>query len=481
MTLILITHKTKTAQQILAEQVQKNHEWIEKARRLKHGTQTGRMDFETGGTKPPTGRGRHDVSTEFRDAAGKWTKGGSTPAAKPAEKDPHGHLSFDLDGDLTSPSTSVILNNGSQEIEPKTEEKKMPDNMMMYKLPFRDGIDLDVAIDKPLENEAGRVTMGGLSAKIELNPDPILREKGITKIKSVIERKSVEGKDVLFVDTNKGKVGMLLSTRPDVVALLDNKKTIQAQCEARRNEFFAAERAESKKEDQVYIGAMDTKAAELAKQIPAGNIPVEVKATGHFDGQNMYSAIIDGEPVSPSQVTVHGWATATYPGALNPFQEKCVASASPEQLAKIRSERKAESDKKSADTAKRDSENRAMKEKSDKIKAAASCKVLRTGIEGEERDPFALVEMTDPTTGEKLQFRCRNISDAGYAVNPTYAVAAGEKPGGLATANPETGQKEWSSFKAGTGWTGVRPLTPFENACLDYLHAFPPISTGIRM
>ena len=133
MTLILITHKTKTAQQILAEQVQKNHEWIEKARRLKHGTQTGRMDFETGGTKPPTGRGRHDVSTEFRDAAGKWTKGGSTPAAKPAEKDPHGHLSFDLDGDLTSPSTSVILNNGSQEIEPKTEEKKMKAHVLTVK------------------------------------------------------------------------------------------------------------------------------------------------------------------------------------------------------------------------------------------------------------------------------------------------------------------------------------------------------------
>ena len=464
-TLLIHTHSAPTERILTVDEV------LEVCKGRKHGTLTGSMDFETGGTKPPTGRGRHDVSSESRDTAGKWTKGGSAPAAKPADKDPHGQLSFDFDGDLTPSSNS----------EPKKQEKKMEDNMVMHKLPFRNGVDLDVEIDKPLENPAGRVVVGGSSAKIELNPDPTFSEKGITKIKSIGERKLVDGKDILFVETNKGRAGMLLASRPNVVALLDNKQAILRQFEARRNEFFAAEHAASRKKDQVQIDAMNAKAAELAKQIPEGNIPVEVKETSHFDGQDMYSAIVDGEPTDINNVTVHGWAEAIRPGATGSFASKCVASVSPEQVAKILSERKEESDKKVADTAKRDAENKAFEDKAKKIKASASCRVIQTGREGSDRDPFALVEMTDPSTGEKLQFRCRNIHDAGYTVNPTYSVAVGQTPGGLAITNPDTGQRVWQSFKAGAGWNEVRPLTPFENSCLDYLSMFPPISTGMRM
>lgn len=115
-------------------------------------------------------------------------------------------------------------------------------------------------------------------------------------------------------------------------------------------------------------------------------------------------------------------------------------------------------------------------EKSDMI-----VKILRkdAGTPGEKgREPFARVEIIDPTTGESGKFICRNIFDFGYVVNPLYPVAEGLEPGGM--VNEE--EKVWMYYdeKRG-GWYNVRPLTAFERKAVEYLEEFPPICADLRM
>lgn len=114
--------------------------------------------------------------------------------------------------------------------------------------------------------------------------------------------------------------------------------------------------------------------------------------------------------------------------------------------------------------------------------AAMSVRVLEheNGTPGEDgTDPYAKVEITDPATGEKAQFTCRNIFDFGYVVNPNYPVVGGMEPGGLATKRNDVWY--WEEYKAGKGWYMVRPLTAFEVKSLEYLTKFPPIGTGARI
>lgn len=101
--------------------------------------------------------------------------------------------------------------------------------------------------------------------------------------------------------------------------------------------------------------------------------------------------------------------------------------------------------------------------------------VVKKGVvKGEELDPYAVVKLTEPETGESLQFVCRNIFDFGYVINPDYEIAEGID-GGLHVKG------KWQTFKEGEGWHDVRELTAFEKRCIEYLLEFPPISTCIRM
>jgi hypothetical protein len=98
----------------------------------------------------------------------------------------------------------------------------------------------------------------------------------------------------------------------------------------------------------------------------------------------------------------------------------------------------------------------------------------------EEMDPVALVRMTSREDGTALEFKCRNIFDFGYVVNPDYEVMPGKK-GGLSDVDRETGVWFWMWYESGEGWNRVREMTAFERDCMEYLGEFPPIADGIRM
>lgn len=113
-------------------------------------------------------------------------------------------------------------------------------------------------------------------------------------------------------------------------------------------------------------------------------------------------------------------------------------------------------------------------------RASMKVEILEKGCFGKDEDSevYANVEVIDPETGESAKFACRNVFDAGYVVNPLYAVSEGLKPGGIAIKG------YWKVFREDenyVGWMEARPLTPFEKKALDYLREFPPVNAGIRM
>ena len=110
-------------------------------------------------------------------------------------------------------------------------------------------------------------------------------------------------------------------------------------------------------------------------------------------------------------------------------------------------------------------------------------KVIKKGnTKSEAIDPYVIVEVTDPKTEEKGVFKCRNIFDFGYAINPCYPVAPGLEPGGLPRKEKSTGEIYWEYFDiTNRKWHTVRKLTEFEAKAYQYLKKFPPIFPGIRM
>lgn len=119
-----------------------------------------------------------------------------------------------------------------------------------------------------------------------------------------------------------------------------------------------------------------------------------------------------------------------------------------------------------------------IEKKVDKQKEKQSMKVeiLKQGYtQGEEKDPYAIVKITDIQTGESAQFVCRNIFDVGYVINPNFSIIEGLEPGGLLHDG------KWETFEAGKGWYPVREATEFEKKAVEYLHKFPPIFSGIRL
>lgn len=119
-----------------------------------------------------------------------------------------------------------------------------------------------------------------------------------------------------------------------------------------------------------------------------------------------------------------------------------------------------------------------IEKKVDKQKEKQSMKVeiLKQGYtQGEEKDPYVIVKITDIQTGESAQFVCRNIFDVGYVINPNFSIIEGLEPGGLLHDG------KWETFEAGKGWYPVREATEFEKKAVEYLHKFPPIFSGIRL
>ena len=110
-------------------------------------------------------------------------------------------------------------------------------------------------------------------------------------------------------------------------------------------------------------------------------------------------------------------------------------------------------------------------------------KVVKKGAtRSEALDHYVTVEVTDPKTEEKGVFKCRNIFDFGYAINPCYPVAPGLEPGGLAYRDKKTGKWYWQRFDVGSRkWYTIREMTKFEAKAYQYLKKFPPIFAYVRM
>ena len=109
-------------------------------------------------------------------------------------------------------------------------------------------------------------------------------------------------------------------------------------------------------------------------------------------------------------------------------------------------------------------------------------KVIKKGAtRSEGLDPYVIVEVIDPKTQEKGTFKCRNIFDFGYTINPCYPVAPGLEPGGLPRKEKGTGELYWEHFEAKRGWYKVREMTEFETKAYLYLKKFPPIFAYVRM
>jgi len=136
-------------------------------------------------------------------------------------------------------------------------------------------------------------------------------------------------------------------------------------------------------------------------------------------------------------------------------------------------------------------EAEAGKDKAAKLQAELDAmditiKVIKSGKtqSGEDcgSDYFANVSVSDNKTNEILKFKCRNIFDFGYVVNPDYKITPeSEEAGGLADFEKKTGKYFWDDFESGKGWYRVREMTEFERKAYIYLSKRPPIYAGINM
>jgi len=140
---------------------------------------------------------------------------------------------------------------------------------------------------------------------------------------------------------------------------------------------------------------------------------------------------------------------------------------------------KAKQQKEAEQQAEQEQQEKAERERKEAIKASLNCEILQQieGVGGEGGiDPSALVRLTDPETGESLEFICRNIFDFGYVINPNYSIAPGHDNGGL------DGNGKWRDFDVTKGgWYDVREMTDFEKRCMTYLRELPPVCNKIRM
>jgi len=340
---------------------------------------------------------------------------------------------------------------------------------------IKTSVGAEVEVPEPMSNEAGRVYVDGDMVYLEARVDEALRGGGVSALnRLVVDAKQHPdvGRYLPARGTVKGKTGkdvlIRLDTRPALCALVDNRTEIEEAIRSANSAIRDAEIAEGRKQDEELREQMRAKAEELAKLIPEGHIRCDYKMHSNYDSGDWAEYIVGGIPVDHMDITFHGWACAIRPGAMNSFDSIPVASISPESLAEAR----ARHQEKQAANAERQAKMDAEKARREDLKAKVACRVIRRGVEiNEERDPYAVGSMTGTETGETLELACRNIFDAGYAVNPRYSVVPGAKPGGLAI------EGKWNLWPEGN----VRALTEFEQLCLDYLHTVPPITNEMRI
>ena len=163
--------------------------------------------------------------------------------------------------------------------------------------------------------------------------------------------------------TATAEIEVLKAAKPEILAVLQERQAV-------KNAEYAAAREAAKAEkdlaERPLIEAMEQKAASLRTLIPEGHVEVTVTETGNFDGYPTLEYTVGETWLNFQDVTVHGWASAIRPGAMNSFKDVCVASINREKLAEIVADREVKAVEKT------ETENTAKKELAAKYDEAKS-------------------------------------------------------------------------------------------------------------
>jgi hypothetical protein len=134
--------------------------------------------------------------------------------------------------------------------------------------------------------------------------------------------------------SNRGEVGVVLSSRPWLADLINSALAIQEAIQTIRTEYWSRERAEYRATVEApLIDKMNAEAMLLRDKIPAGAIEVEIKQIGDADGYPLLSYRANLVDMVASDVTMVGCASAIRPGAMNSFADVYVGYTTLELIA----------------------------------------------------------------------------------------------------------------------------------------------------
>jgi hypothetical protein len=127
-----------------------------------------------------------------------------------------------------------------------------------------------------------------------------------------------------------------IDSRPDLQALVKRYEMATLENNLKQAIERGGKRGEEAAQEKLLLDKMRAEADKLRKQIPRGNVPVTVTQTGDMDGDPIYKYEADGVELSWRDVTIHGRAQATRPGAMAPFASEIIASIPKDKLEDIK-------------------------------------------------------------------------------------------------------------------------------------------------
>lgn len=158
---------------------------------------------------------------------------------------------------------------------------------------------------------------------------------------------------------NVHQVTVRVDDKPDLAELVAD---LGAEESAYREERRRERHAEWERTYKEPLERLEREEAELVARIPADHLRVEAKKTGDLDGDPIYEYSVQGVkvPWNLPGVVRHGTASATLPGAMNPFEVRDVRSVSRADFERWQAGEKAKRDE---EQARQEEKRRAKQEK----------------------------------------------------------------------------------------------------------------------
>lgn len=238
---------------------------------------------------------------------------------------------------------------------------------------------LDVEHPEPLENEAGKVTVKDGMVDIDLVVGDSLRKLGITRASPADAVTTVQGQEVLPINTNVGRRYLTLNGRPEVRSLLDNQKAISEAIASARSDYWAKIHAEHR---EPRLAEMRRQETEFAAKIPSDHVRVSANKIGNADGDEVRAYRVGDTRIPVELLTHHGTAQAMLPGDNASLEATPVYSVHKDELARLRGE---ESRKQADAQAKVDAHARKVAELTARARETGEPQELDTSVETDER------------------------------------------------------------------------------------------------